>query len=103
MRIKHYLNVLLFFLRLWTHLGKGLPVTPSLTTGLAATLSSPPMLFVAEHLYNDDVHDGDDDAADEDDDDSDDDDAAADDDDDDDDYDDGDDDELSHLHNPWCW
>ena len=42
------------------------------------------MLFVAEHLYNDDVHDGDDD----------DDDADADD---------GGDDELSHLHNPWCW
>ena len=69
---------------MWPHLGKGLPVTPSLTTGLAATLSSPPMLFVAEHLYNDDVHDGDDD----------DDDADADD---------GGDDELSHLHNPWCW
>ena len=68
----------------WSHLGKGLPVTPILTTGLAATLSSPPMLFVAEHLYNDDVHDGDDD----------DDDADADD---------GGDDELSHLHNPWCW
>ena len=67
----------------WSDLGKGLPVTPILTTGLAATLSSPPMLFVAEHLYNDDV-DYDDDA------------AAADDDD-------GDDDELSHLHNPWCW
>ena len=57
-RIKHYLNVLLF-LEMLSHLGKGLPVTPSLTTGLAATLSSPPMLFVAEHLYNDDVHDGD--------------------------------------------
>ena len=68
----------------WSHLGKGLPVTPSLTTGLAATLSSPPMLFVAEHLYNDDVHDGDDD----------DDDADADD---------GGDDEFPHLHNPWCW
>ena len=42
------------------------------------------MLFVAEHLYNADVPDGDDD----------DDDADADD---------GGDDELSHLHNPWCW
>ena len=83
MRIKPYLNVL-FFLKMWSHLGKGLPVTPSLTTGLAATLSSPPMLFVAEHLYNDDVHDHDHD-------------------DDDADDDGGGDDELSHLHNPWCW
>ena len=70
----------LVFLKMSSHLGKGLPVTPSLTTGLAATLSSPPMLFVAEHLYNDDVHDHDDDSDG-----------------------DGDDDELSHLHNPWCW
>ena len=45
----------------WSDLGKGLPVTPILTTGLAATLSSPPMLFVAEHLYNHDVDDDDDD------------------------------------------
>ena len=55
------------------YLGRGLPVTPILTTGLAATLSSPPILFVAEHLHNDD--DGDDD---------------------------GDDDDDQHLHNPWC-
>ena len=82
----------------WSHLGKGLPVTPILTTGLAATLSSPPMLFVAEHLCNDYVDDDDDDADDDDDGDDDD-----DDDDDDADYDDDDDDELSHLHNPWCW
>ena len=46
---------------MWPHLGKGLPVTPILTTGLAATLSSPPMLFVAEHLCNDYVDDDDDD------------------------------------------
>ena len=48
-------------------------MTPILTTGLAATLSSPPILFVAEHLHNDD-----------------------------DDDDDGDDDDDQHLHNPWC-
>ena len=78
----------------WSHLGKGLPVTPSLTTGLAATLSSPPMLFVAEHLCNDHVEDDDDDADDDDYNGDDDDDADADD---------GGDDELSHLHNPWCW
>ena len=57
----------------YIYLGRGLPVTPILTTGLAATLSSPPILFVAEHLHNDD-----------------------------DDDDDGDDDDDQHLHNPWC-
>ena len=36
--------------RVW-YLGSGLPVTPTLTTGLAATRSSPDTELVAEHRH----------------------------------------------------
>ena len=37
-------------MRVW-YLGSGLPVTPILTTGLAATRSSPDTELVAEHRH----------------------------------------------------